>query len=61
MKKPKPVLNPNFKDLIDLCKLNLEEISQDDEDEDTKHYIYESAMEAVFGKDVWEYINDKLE
>ena len=28
-------------------------------DDDYEHYIYESAIEAVFGKDVWKYINSR--
>lgn len=29
-------------------------------DSDTKHYIYEAAIEAVYGKNVWPWINARL-
>jgi len=29
------------------------------EDDDAPHYMYEELMEAVYGKKVWEYINNK--
>lgn len=28
--------------------------------DDIEHYIFERAMEAVFGKDVWEWVNERL-
>ena len=29
------------------------------EDNDDKHYIYKAAIEAVYGKDVWKWINER--
>ena len=31
----------------------------DHQDCDCRHYIFESAIEAYFGKDIWTYINSK--
>ena len=29
-------------------------------DDDLEHYIFECAMETLYGGDVWDYINSKL-
>lgn len=56
--KPEPVEKPS---LVQLCRLCREYIDELDEkgyvDDDMNHYIFEAAMEACFGKDVWNYIN----
>ncbi len=62
MDKPIMLDNPNFECLKKLCQLYIDEL--DDvgyADDDTKHYIFEEAMMAFFGKDVWKYINEKTE
>jgi hypothetical protein len=28
--------------------------------DDIEHYIFERALEAIFGKDVWEWVNERL-
>ena len=61
MEKPEILSNPDFEELMELCQTSLDEIVENGElDSDTKEYIYEAAMEAVFGKAVWDYINNKL-
>ena len=59
MQKPKQQGHPNFQELIDGCQEYLDYLTSEEyhEDNDLEHFIFESAMEAVFGKDVWEYIN----
>ena len=59
MQKPKQQGNPNFQELIDECQEYLDYLTSEEyhEDNDREHFIFESAMEAVFGRDVWEYIN----
>jgi len=62
MTKPKPLKKENMKfdEVIKLAKENINEIAKgEDQDSDTKHYIYEEVMEAVFGENVWEWINSK--
>jgi hypothetical protein len=29
-------------------------------DDDLEHYIFECAMETLYGDDVWDYINSKM-
>lgn len=58
--KPKPLPNPDFKALQDTCVAAINKIeSEGDPEGDCKHWIYESAMTAVFGKDVWTWIRTK--
>lgn len=56
--KPKPLPNPDFKALQDSCIACIAKIEKEGDPEgDYKHWIYEAGMEAVFGKDVWKWIN----
>ena len=58
--KPKPLHNPDFKPLIASCVAAIEKIEKEGDPEgDSKHWIYEAGMEAVFGKGVWNWIRDK--
>lgn len=46
-----PVANPDFTDLIKTMEeVKAESIQRGWEDEDFQHYVYEMAMEAVYGK-----------
>jgi hypothetical protein len=49
--------NPDFSEVLDLCKVHILDISRNETDEDTIHYIYEAAMEAIYGQDIWQWIN----
>lgn len=53
--------NFNLDQLISVCDTYLTEVeSGNSEDSDTPHYIFEKAMELVYGKEVWKYINAKI-
>ena len=60
---PEPLLNPDFSGVTDLCKqyIQLVEDRTGDEDKsDLKQYIFEEAMTAVYGKDIFDkYINPR--
>jgi hypothetical protein len=58
--KPKQLPTIDLSELREVCQQHIDEIEGNEEDEDTAHYIYEAAMEAVFGKEVWGYINSKV-
>ena len=62
MKKSKQLQEVNLQDLRDTCQGYIDFIASDDfhEDNDYDHYIFEKAMEALYGKNVWKYINGKL-
>ena len=56
---PVPLKNPDFNNLIELLATIIKEIDEDDEDYDNSHWVYESALEAVYGKTIWDWINKK--
>lgn len=60
--KPEPVVNPDFAELYKLCKDHIDFLDSDEyhEDNDDKTFIYEAALEAVFGKDVWKWVNQVM-
>lgn len=57
---PEPLTEPNW---LPLFKMAIDYIDQLDKqgwvDDDLEHYIFESAMEAVYGEDVWNFINSR--
>jgi len=54
---PPKLATPNLEPLAQLVDEHLRLIACDMRDEDMPHYIYESAMEAFYGKDVWKFVN----
>ena len=60
-RKPKPVENPDFSTLIETCQKNIDFlVTEGGDDSDWEYWIYEAAMEAVFGKVVWDWINERV-
>lgn len=57
---PEPLTEPNW---LPVYKMVLDYISQLDAqgwvDDDLQHYIFEAAMESVYGDDVWKFINSR--
>jgi len=62
MDKPTQLKEPDFEELKKQCQAYIDYVASDDyhEDNDRDHYIFEEAMEAVFGKDVWKFINGRF-
>ena len=59
IKLPKALLSPNFVTLMVLAEEHIKNIKEgmsDDRYSDAKEYIYEAVMEAVYGKDIWQWI-----
>lgn len=52
-----PVENPDYSMLIKTCEHYIKDISETGYSKDSKHYIYEQAMQAIYGKDCWNWIN----
>lgn len=60
LNKPEPVKNPNFNNLIEQCVDYIDQIEEHEWiDSDWSHYVTEEALKAVFGKDIYEWINKK--
>lgn len=59
--KPKAVENPDFSRTKKICQQYIDFVASKDyhEDNDFKDYIFETALEDVFGADVWKFINSK--
>ena len=59
VKLPEPVASPDFSRVIAICKQKITELKEQGyDDDDTAHNIYEEAMVAVFGPDVFDWINE---
>jgi hypothetical protein len=64
MEKPKQKTVINLKELEKSCQEYLDFIDNDedyneDELDDYKQFVFERAMEAVFGNEVWEFVNNR--
>ena len=50
---PKPLSNPDFSPLIELCQEYINDLEEKGyADEDYDHWMFETAMQIVFGNDV---------
>lgn len=59
--KPKQLEVLNCEPMRKACQQYIDEIVENKYvDEDLKQYIFECAMETIFGKDVWNWINAML-
>lgn len=58
VKRPTPIVEPDWTLVEKLVRDHLQQIEADEEDEDMPHYILEAAMTAVWGRGVWDYIRD---
>ena len=57
---PQPREMPNYSQLIAVCHDYIHELATlGYADEDYPHYIYEAALTAIYGEDVWKFINSK--
>jgi len=63
MNKPKQKKNIDWSKVIKLCQKHLDTYGTFDyaEDNDDEIYIFEEAMKAIFGEDVFDYINERIE
>lgn len=59
--KPKQLDVVNLTNLRDTCQEYIDFVSSDNyyADNDFEHYIYEEALKAIFGNDIFKYINKK--
>lgn len=56
---PQPMNNPSYDLLHTMCVDYVKSVAEDKVDDDHSHYIFEAAIEAVYGKDIWDWINKK--
>lgn len=56
--RPIPLANPDLSKLVTLTEIHIREIADgESEDSDSPHYIYEEVMQALYGPNVFEWIN----
>lgn len=59
--RPAPLAEPNFDQLREVCESYIDDLDKLGwVDDDHKHYIFESAMEALYGKNVWFWIRKAM-
>ena len=53
---------PDYADLQHSCQAYIDAIATGTyhEDDDDQHYIFEAALEALYGKDIWDWIQEQL-
>ena len=59
--RPRPLDDINFKPLIKMLESNMNDIVKGDySDDDDDHYAWETAMQCVYGKDIFNWYNDNV-
>ena len=62
MKKPIIVETPDLFALRKICQEYIDAVAtREYVDEDLSHYIFECALSTFFGKDVWNFVNNREE
>lgn len=55
---PKQLSSIDFEPLKKICQKYIDALADEGcADEDSAHYIFETALECIFGKDVWHFVN----
>ena len=57
MGAPLPVPYPDFTALLDTITSGIAEYVETGQSKDFKQYVYEAAVEAVYGKEFWQWRN----
>lgn len=58
--KPKALDIIDTSQLRTICEAHIDSVSKDEYDSEDEHVIFETAMVAVFGEDVWEWYNERV-
>ena len=63
MKKPEILKEINLDRLKEICQNYIDYIDSDDfhEDNDFEYFIFETALEAIYGVNIFDYINSKTD
>jgi hypothetical protein len=60
MKPPIPIAQPDFTELAKIVTGGVRQSIKDKyEDDDFQHYVYEAAMEAIYGPDYFKWRNSR--
>lgn len=55
-RKPEQLQNPDLTDLREVTSNYIDSILNQTVDDDLEHYIFETAMEAIYGEDIFERV-----
>ena len=60
--KPQPVENPDFSPVLSICEKYIQGIIDGTyhEDNDDIHYMFETCMEVVYGKKIFDWIKKNI-
>lgn len=57
---PTPLANPDFTGLTRMIVEGIREVAETNyKNEDFDHYVFEAALEAVYGKTIWTWWNNR--
>ncbi len=62
--KPKPLTiytNPDVAKFQKLCSQYIDSLAGEEYFKDHEYYIFEAAIELFYGKDVWDWINERTD
>lgn len=57
--KPKPLKSPNLSLLQEACDYYINSLFNKEYSKDAEYYIYEKALEALYGDNIFDWINDQ--
>jgi len=61
LEKPQQLETFDLTPLMKICSDYIDFVATDyHDDSDWDHYIYETAIEALYGKDVWDWIREQM-
>ena len=58
---PKAKEDIDWRPLLDLCESFINDYENEGYSKDDEHWAYETAMEVIYGENVWGWINKKCE
>jgi len=59
--KPKSLVPMDGEKLINICEKYIDDLDKQGwVDDDMQHYIFETAMETVYSKTVWDWIKERM-
>lgn len=56
---PAPLVSPNFSPIINMVKEYISDLEKGREPADSKQWIFEAAVEAVYGRKIWDWVNKR--
>jgi hypothetical protein len=55
--EPKQLTTVDTGSIRKICKEYIDMISKHENDDDIEHYVFEEALKAVYGKNIFDYVN----